>query len=79
MKLWIVTVVDYNDSCDGKARVLGAFKTHEEAKTYVDEDIREWIDARADEGVRCDFDMMRTWCYDNIDIRCEWNIEEVEI
>ena len=46
MKRWIVTAVDHdtNGNCDGKARVLGVFKTHEEAKNYVDEDIKEWID-----------------------------------
>ena len=39
MKRWIVTAVDHD--IDGKARVLGAFKTYEEAKNYVDEDIKE--------------------------------------
>ena len=48
MKRWIVTAVDYDTdgNCDGKARVLSVFKTHEEAKNYVDEDIKEWIDQR---------------------------------
>ena len=46
MKRWIVTAVDYDTdgNCDGKARVLSVSKTHEEAKNYVDEDIKEWID-----------------------------------
>ena len=48
MKRWIVTAVDYDTdgNCDSKARVLSVFKTHEEAKNYVDEDIKEWIDQR---------------------------------
>ena len=48
MKRWIVTAVDYDTdgNCDGKAQVLSVFKTHEEAKNYVDEDIKEWIDQR---------------------------------
>lgn len=81
MKRWIVTAVDHDtdSNCDGKARVLGVFKTHEEAKNYVYEDIKEWIDQRASEGCECDFDKMAAW-YDYDDSqRCEWNIEEVEI
>ena len=79
-KRFIVTAVDHdiNGNCDGKARVLGVFKTREEAKNYVDEDIREWIDEHADEGYVCDFDKMSAW-YDYGDSdRCEWNIEEIE-
>ena len=79
MKLWIVTAVDYGDSCDGKARVLGAFKNYDEAKNYVDEDIKEWIDMRADEDCECDFNTMAVWSDCDDSIRCEWNIEEVEI
>ena len=43
MKRWIVTAVDHDtdSNCDGKARVLGVFKAREEAKNYVDEDIKE--------------------------------------
>ena len=81
MKRWIVTAVDHDidGNCDGKARVLGVFKTREEAKNYVNEDIKEWIDQRADVGCKCNFDKMAAWYnYDSAQ-RCEWNIEEVEI
>ena len=83
MKRWIVTVVNYDTdgNCDGKARVLGVFKTREEAKNYVDEDIREWVDNNTGDicGCECDFDEMSAWYdYDDTE-RCEWNIEEVEI
>ena len=77
MKRWIVTAVDHDT--DGKARVLGAFKTHEEAKNYVDEDIKEWIDQWAGEGCECDFDKMAAWYNYDDSQWCEWNIEEVEI
>ena len=81
MKRWIVTAVDHDTdgNCDGKARVLSVFKTHEEAKNYVDEDIKEWIDQRADEGCECDFDKMAAWYDYDAAQRREWNIEEVEI
>lgn len=80
MKLWIVTAVNCNDSSDGKARVLGAFKSRGEAKNYVDEDIKEWIDTYAEHGLDaiCDFDKMRARDCDDCD-SCEWNIEEVEV
>lgn len=81
MKLWIVTAVDYdtNGNCDGKARVLGAFKSYDEAKIYVDEDIREWVDRNCEEGVECDFDKMAAWYDYDTSNRCEWNIAEVEV
>ena len=81
MKRWIVTAADHDTAgnCDGKARVLGAFKTREEAKNYVDEDIKEWIDQRADEGCECDFNKMAAWYNYDSSQRREWNIEEVEI
>lgn len=81
MKLWIVTAVDYGDSCDGKARTLGTFKTYDEAKAYVDEDIRHWGDdtIRCGQNVECDFDKMSAWDNDDDTIRCEWNIEEIEV
>lgn len=87
MKLWIVTAVDHDadGNCDGKARVLGAFKSYDEAKNYVNEDISDWVDRNceftlnSEEGVECDFDKMVAWyAYDDSD-RCEWNIEEIEV
>ena len=83
MKRWIVTVVNYESecNCNGKARVLGVFKTREEAKNYVDEDIREWVDSNTGDicGCECDFDEMSAWYDYDGSQRCEWNIEEVEI
>lgn len=81
MKLWIVTAVDHdpNGNCDGKARVLGAFKSYDEARNYVNEDIQEWVDRNCEEGVECSFAEMAAWYdYDDSD-RCEWNIEEIGV
>lgn len=77
-KIWIVTAVDYSDTSDGKARVLVACKTKEEAKAYVQADIEKWADDRAGERVTIHFDKMSTFHNDR-DESCEWNIEEVEI
>lgn len=81
MKFWIVTAVDHdpNGNCDGKAHVLGAFKSYDEAKNYVDEDIREWVNRKREEGLEYSCIGMSAWYdYDDSD-RCEWNIEEVEV
>lgn len=79
-KRFIVTAVDHdtNGNCDGKALVLGMFKTQEEAKIYVEEDIREWIDRHAAGEFMCDFNKMSAWYVYDEAYRCEWNISEVE-
>lgn len=83
MKLWIVTAVDHDadGNCDGKARVLGAFKSYDEARNYVNEDIKEWVDRNTDElhSCGCSFAEMAAWHdYDDLN-RCEWNITEMEV
>jgi len=79
---FIVTAVDVGDTCDGKARVLGAFKTEDEAKNYVKNDMQEYADERTytDEETGktipcfCDFDKMFAGDdYNN----CSWNIESI--
>ena len=77
-KLWITTYVDHGETCDGKARVLKACATKEEAQNEVRADIEKWADNRAGENVEIDFDKMSA-SYRDRDEGCEWNIEEVEI
>ena len=77
MKVWIVTCVDYGETCDGKARVLQICKSKEEAKAYVKNDIENWADDRAGENIRVDFGKMSAR-YVECDDGCEWNIEESE-
>lgn len=79
MKRWIVSSIETGETCDGKPRVLAICTTKDEAKAYVQNDIEEWIDRNATEGVEADFDKMRAWFdYDTND-GCDWNIEEIEI
>lgn len=82
MKLWIVTAVDYGETCDGKARVLSVCNTEDEAKTYVKADIEKWADEHAEYDIEIDFDKMNayipSWGY-GVDTGCDWNIEEVEV
>ena len=74
-KIWIATYVDYGETCDGKARVLGVYKSKEEATAAVRNDIEKWADDRAGESIEVDFDRMRTYFVENGN-GCEWNIEE---
>ena len=79
MKKFIVTAVDVGETCDGKARVLAVCSTREEAKAFVQADIEEWVNERAGECVKVDFDKMSAHYAYNNDNGCEWNIEEVDI
>lgn len=81
MKLWIVTAVDYDrdGNCNGKARVLGAFKSYGEAEDYVNKDMNEWAERNNGDECGCDFGIMSAWCDSDYSAGCEWNIEEVEI
>ena len=81
MKLtrYIVTAVDHGETCDGKARVLAVLNTKEEATNFVTEDIKEWVDQRAGEGVECDFNKMTAHYDYNSEDGCEWNIHEVGV
>ena len=77
-KIWIAMYVENGETCDGKARVLKACATKEEAQNEVRADIEKWADDRAGENVEVDFGKMSASCRDR-DEGCEWRIEEVEI
>ena len=77
-KIWIAMYVESGETCDGKARVLKACATKEEAQNEVQADIEDWADDRAGENVEVDFDKMSA-SYQDRDEGCEWCIEEVEI
>lgn len=78
IKRYVVTAVDCGDSCDGRARVLGAFKTKEEAKAYVRNDMEDYADQRAGAAIQVDFDQMDIVNGDD-DTVCCWSIDEVEV
>ena len=80
IKRYVVTAVDYDvdGHCDGKARVLAVCKSKDEAKNFVIEDMREYVDEHANESMVMDEDIMRV-CTDDCMNGCEWNIEDVEI
>ena len=76
-KKYIVTVVDYGESCDGKARVLEVCNTRDEAKSFVQNDIEEACDRYAGCDIVCDFDKMEIRTQKDDDLVSAWNIEEI--
>lgn len=79
MKMYIVTAVDYGETCNGKARVLEICDTYEEAHNFVCDDIENWCDFHAGENVECDFDKMSAWFTHDTETRCEWNISNISL
>ena len=80
MKRWIVTACDFNvdGQCDGKARVLAACNSEEEAKNFIIEDMREYVDQHADEGMVLDEAKMRVADSSYLN-GSEWNLQEIEV
>ena len=78
-KIYGVTAVDVGDSCDGHARVLGAFKSKDDAKNYVRNDMEDRCDQLADSGIIADFDKMELVNWSDNDPVCCWSIAEVEV
>lgn len=68
MKVYVVTYIDSGETCDGKPRCAGVYKTRQEAEAYVKSDIESYSDM----GYDVDYDSMS--CEE---AQCEWNIEEI--
>ena len=80
VKRWIVTAVDFDSDgqCDGKVRILTVLASKENARNYILEDMREYVDNNVTRRMLMDEDKM---CVTDVDdgYSCEWNLEEVEI
>lgn len=79
MKIWIATAVDHGETCDGKARILAAYLTENEAACYIRSDMEEWADRNAGEDVTVDFDKMRAYFNYDTSEGCEWNVEPTDL
>jgi len=81
-KKFVVTAVDYGDTCDGKARVIGVFDECEKAVEFVKSDIAGYVDNGTIDGEctydEIDYEGMSVFT-DNHENGCEWNIEEVAV
>ena len=77
MKTFIVTAVDISETADGKARVLAVCNTRDEAKSFVKNDMEDFINDAAEMNPVADFEKMSVRTEDDM-YGCEWNIEEVD-
>jgi len=77
--VWVVTAVDYGETCDYKARVLEICKTREEAEKYVREDMDHYVTDASRDDFHVDYGWMSASLKNNPDSGCEWNIEEVDL
>ena len=76
MKIYVVIYTDFGDTCDGFARVLGTYKTKEEAKKEIERDIFTY-DKNGEYERTIDYDD-RVLLGDEED-GCQWQILEVEV
>ena len=77
IKRYVVTAADYDSKTP---EVRAVCKTEDEAKNFTLEDMREYADKHANEGMVLDDECLRVADNNWIDGNgCEWNIEDVEI
>lgn len=75
-ELWCVTFVEYGDSVDGKARVMGLYNSKEEAHLRMREDAENYL-KDLDLEVKVYDDSASVGSKD--DVGCEYRIEKVKI
>ena len=72
-KAYILTAVDYGDTCDGKARTIGVFFDRDEAQKVLNADIEDYA------AMHPTYTEGKLAVTDENGNGCEWNIEEVDI
>ena len=75
-KVWVATAVDYSDTADGKARVLGVYQTKEDAVEAARKDMANWVDRNIEEGIKIDSSKMSAYFEGDSSDGCEWNVED---
>ena len=82
MRKFLVTAVDFGETCNGKANLIACCDSYDEAVEYVRNDMQDWADQRAGMPIVLDFDKMSAkydWKTLDNDDGCEWNIHEISI
>lgn len=83
IRRYILTVVDYGDTCDGKARVLGVSQTHQEAYDKMDADAKEKAEEIYEDKEDAKSGTVISWwdasVGDTATCGYEYKIEEVEV
>lgn len=85
-KVFVATYVDVGETCDGKARVLGIYRTKAEALEAVKDDMENWQSANDEDfegeenGVTATIDVDRmSGSLNDGEAGCEWNVEEADL
>ena len=74
---YVLTVADYGFGNDGKARVLGHFKSYNEAVDYLKEEIETFKESHED--FEFDMESFDAWDKEDASTGCSWNIEACRI
>ena len=77
IKRWVVVFVEYGDSVDGKGRILGHYRTKDDARTDMVNAARKYMDDLALEDIEIHGDSASVGSTD--ECGCEYSIDEVEI
>ena len=78
--MFIVTAVNYGETCDGHTRVLGRFPDKVHAQKYVAADMASYHDDISEIGVGVEkFDLVRHEVWAEIGVRgCVWDIFDID-
>lgn len=78
LKRWIVTVVDTEETADGKARIIGVYLDKKTATDKIKKDMDGFIKCAGDMELDTNYNKMSIQSKDG-KYGCEWNVEEVLI
>jgi len=74
-KNFAVTAIDIGETCDGHARLIGVFDTHEEAEAFVLEDMKDTLNSMgSDEQTIIDENKHEIWADKHHSNGCIWDI-----
>lgn len=77
IKRWVVVFVEYGDSVDGKGRILGHYRTKEDAQTDMVNAAKKYMEDLALEDIEIHGDSASVGSTD--ECGCEYSIDEVDI
>lgn len=75
--IYVLTVVEYGDKCNGKAEILGVFNSYSEAHKYFLEDL---VDVMNDSGLDLNVDLIKMNAWDTGHLNgVEYNIHNISL
>ncbi len=76
--LFVVVYIDNGESCDGKPRVQGIYKTYDEALKNLHADMETYVESLTEGS---EYEMDKDGFSVNVEdgiMSCEWAIEEID-